>query len=272
MTDGGGFRLVVTTMRETVTEAAEAQGISGSLAVRLAELMAGAVLLRETTSPGRRVQISLRDRSGGSLVADSLPDGKTRGLVNPGEETPERLGESAVLKVTYTMPNGALHTGVVHIEDENIAAALMTYLQESEQILSSLSVAAVGEPSSLAAAGYVVQLLPEVERDSLEAMTDRLADLEGLSSLLSRDVPTTEDLIERVFSGFEYTVLADSRICFGCNCSRERVYSTLASLGQELDAMVADAEPLEIRCDACGKSYEISAAEVRLVASSRKPS
>lgn len=269
MTDGGGFRLIAITMRDTVTEAAEAQRVSGPLAVRLAELMAAAVLLRETTSPGRRVQISLRDLDGGSLVADSLPDGTTRCLVNPGEENPERLGQNGVMKVTYTLPNGALHAGVVQVEGNDIAGAMMTYLQESEQILSSLSVAAVGASSALTAAGFVVQLLPEVEREPLEHMTDRLDKLEGLASLLSRDQPTPDDLIERVLAGYEYTVLADSAIWFGCNCSRERIYATLASLGDDLDAMVADAEPLEIRCEACGKSYELSTAEVRLVAESR---
>jgi molecular chaperone Hsp33 len=277
MTSDGGFRVIATTMRTTVNEAARAQGVSGAVAVRLAELMAGAVLLRETTSPGRRVQISLRDRAGGSLVADTLPDGTTRGLVNPGEDNPAALSGEATMKVTYTMPNGALHTGVVRVEHSNISEALMTYLQESEQILSSLSVAAVGIASPpggngvtnghgshpLTAAGYVVQLLPELERTPLEAMTDRLSDLEGLGTLLTRDQPTAGDLIERVFEGFEYSILADSQVRFGCNCSRERILSGLATLGRvEIESMIAEAAPLEVRCEACGQSYEIRTAEL----------
>lgn len=258
MTADGGFRVIATTLRETVSQAAETQQIAGPLSVRLAELMTGAVLLRETTAPSRRVQISLRDSSGGSLVADSLPTGVTRGLVNPGSDSPAPLSSDAILKVSYTLPRGDLHVGVVAVEHSDISKALMTYLQESEQILSTTAVAAVGGGGDLCAAGFVVQLLPELERDALEAMTERLGDLEALATVLAHTEPSADDLIERVFEGFDYTILADSRVSFGCNCSRDRILAGLATLGiDEIEAMIAADKPLEIRCDACGRTYEI---------------
>ena len=258
MTADGGFRLIATTLRETVSQAAETQQLAGPLSVRLAELMTGAVLLRETTSPSRRVQVALRDAGGGSLVADSLANGITRGLVNPGADSPAALESDAILKVSYTLPRGDLHVGVVAVEHSDISRALMTYLQESEQILSSTAVAAVGGGGELQAAGFVVQLLPELERDALAAMTERLSDLEALSTVLSHTEPSADDLIERVFEGFEYTILADSRVRFGCNCSMDRILAGLATLGvDEIEAMIAAATPLDIRCDACGRTYEV---------------
>lgn len=259
MTDSGGFRVIATTLRDTVSQAAATQSVTGPMSIRLAELMAGAVLLRETTQPVRRVQIAMRDSGGGSLVADSLPDGVTRGLVNPGSDNPTNVSPDAILKVSYSQPKGGIHVGVVKVERSDISKALMTYLQESEQILSVSAVAAVGGGSELTAAGFVVQLLPEIERAALEAMTRRLGDLEALPTVLAHTEPSADDLIERVFDGFEHTVLADSRVRFGCNCSMDRILAGLATLGgDEIRRMIAAGAPLEIRCDACGKTYDVA--------------
>jgi molecular chaperone Hsp33 len=259
MTDSGGFRVIATTLRDTVSQAAATQSVAGPMSIHLAEVMASAILLRETTQPGRRVQIALRDSSGGSLIADSLANGVTRGLVNPGRESRTSLSPDAILKVSYSQPKGGIHVGVVSVERSDISKALMTYLQESEQILSFAAVAAVGGGDALVAAGFVVQLLPEIERAALAAMTERLGDLEALTTVLSHTEPSADDLIERVFDGFEHTILADSRVRFGCNCSMDRILAGLATLGaDEIRRMIAAGAPLEIRCDACGKDYEIA--------------
>lgn len=264
MTLDGGFRLVATALGDTVSGAAEAQCVGAPLSVRLAELMTGAVLLRETTSPSRRVQISLRDSAGGSLIADSLPDGTTRGLVNPGAENPDRLRGDTIMRVTHTLMQGRIHHGVVSVpEGSAISEALMTYLQESEQILTNMVVAATAEGGALTAAGYVVQLLPELERTPLAAMTERLDELEPLADVVSRGAVTAGALVDRILYGFEHSILADSPIRFGCNCSRDRIINGIATLApDEISAMIAAAEPLAVRCDACGQSYEIQPAEL----------
>jgi molecular chaperone Hsp33 len=127
MTSDGAFRVIAAITTETAILAARAQGLSGSDALRLAELITGAVLLRETTSPGRRVQILVRDRHGHVLVADALPDGTNRGIVNPGSESVNAPDGDTTLQVSYTMPNGALHQGLVAVpEGSDLSTALMS--------------------------------------------------------------------------------------------------------------------------------------------------
>src|SRR5262249_55985595 len=153
----------------------------GATARHFGELITGAVLIREAMAPRLRVQAILKSAVRGSLIADSHPDGTSRGLVNfgagaPAASVPEiSLGQGAVLPVIATLPSGSLHQGVVAVPEASISAALMTYMAESEQVVSTIAVAAVLDGDEVATAGgYLVQLLPEVERGPLMVMTERL--------------------------------------------------------------------------------------------------
>jgi molecular chaperone Hsp33 len=283
MTSDGAFRVIAAITTDTAVEAARAQGLCGGDALKLAELITGAVLLRETTSPGRRVQILMRDQRGGVLVADAMPDGSNRGIVNPGAPQPTRppgaagpaagtidtvLAEGDVtMQVSYTMRGGALHQGLVDVPaGSDLSSALMRYMQQSEQTVSVISVTALtdGADGVAAAGGYVVQLLPEAERPALRAMTRHLDGLDSLDRLLAGQVTSSRDLVSRLLSGFEHDELADSPLCFGCTCSEERVLSGLARLAPDDVASLLDAEaPLEVRCDACGRRYDIDTDDLR---------
>lgn len=273
MTSDGAFRVIAAITTETAIEAARAQGLSGSDALRLAELITGAVLLRETTSPGRRVQILVRDRHGRVLVADALPDGSNRGIVNPGSESVSAPDGDTTLQVSYTMPNGALHQGLVAIpEGSDLSTALMRYMQQSEQWVSVIAVTALGDGGQgvSAAGGYVVQLLPEAERPALYAMTQHLDALDSLPQLLREPETTSRELISRLLDGFEHAELADSPLRFGCTCSEERVLRGLASVGPEdVRSMIDSDVPLEVRCDACGRRYMIDPDHLRAFVSER---
>jgi molecular chaperone Hsp33 len=268
MTRDGAFRVIAAITTGTTIEAARAQGLSGTDALRLAELITGAVLLRETTSPGRRVQILMRDRGGALLVADALPDGSNRGIVNPGSpDSNLPAGGDVTMQVSYTMPNGALHQGLVEVPaGSDLSTALMRYMQQSVQTVAVLAVGAVGDDESGVAAsgGYVVQLLPEAERPALRAMTDHLDGLETVPQLLAEPVLTSRALVSRILRGFEHDELADSPLRFGCTCSEERVLAGMARLGAADVAVLLDGdETLEVRCDACGRTYQIEPEALR---------
>ena len=273
MTSDGAFRVIAAITTETAIEAARAQGLSGSDALRLAELITGAVLLRETTSPGRRVQILVRDRHGRVLVADALPDGTNRGIVNPGSESVSAPDGDTTLQVSYTMPNGALHQGFVAVpEGSDLSTALMRYMQQSEQWVSVIAVTALGDGGHgvAAAGGYVVQLLPEAERPALRAMTQHLDALDSLPQLLAEPETTSRELISRLLAGFDHAELADSPLRFGCTCSEERVLRGLASVGPEdVRSMIESEVPLEVRCDACGRRYMIDPDHLRAFVAER---
>jgi len=260
MTVDGAFRLIAAVTTTTARQAAAAQTTGDDLALRLAELITAAVLVRETTQPGRRVQIVWRDRRGGSLIADALPDGLNRGLVNPGHSTPVLTEGNHLLQVNYTLPNGALHQGVVGVADgDAMATALMRYMKQSEQIVSMIAIAAMPGPGGVrVAGGYVVQLLPEATREVIDAMTDHLARLEPVDRLLEGRGRTAAELTAAVFAGFEHAHLATASLRFGCTCNEIRIMTGILSLPDPQVEELLGGDPLEVKCEACGATYCIT--------------
>jgi molecular chaperone Hsp33 len=260
MTMDGAFRLIAAVTTETARGALAAQTTGDELGLRLAELITSAVLVRETTQPVRRVQMVWRDRRGGQLVADSLPEGLNRGIVNPGESTEVDAAGDHILQVNYTLPNGALHQGMVAVPDgDDMATALMRYMKQSEQIVSMIALTALPGPGGVrAVGGYVVQLLPEATRDVIGAMTDHLGNLPPIANLLEGAGRTAAELAATVCEGFAHAELASSPLAFGCTCSELRIMTSILTLPTaEVDSML-EGDPLEIRCDACGKGYVIT--------------
>jgi molecular chaperone Hsp33 len=260
MTMDGAFRLIAAVTTETARGALAAQATGDDLGLRLAELVTAAVLVRETTQPTRRVQMVWRDRRGRSLVADALPDGLNRGLVNPGDDAPVATDGAHLLQVNYTLLNGSLHQGVVAVADgDDMSTALMQYMKQSEQIVAMIAVTALPGPGGVrTAGGYVVQLLPEATREVITAMTDHLGNLEPIASLLEGRGRTAAELAKTIFEPFEHAELATSPLRFGCTCSEVRVMTSILTLATEEVESMLTGDPLDVRCDACGTKYTIT--------------
>jgi len=107
ITDDGAFRVIVARTTDTVQQVLTAQGAQGSTGRHLGDLVTGSVLFRETMAPNLRVQGILKGSGGsGSLVADSHPSGKTRGLVQLTDGASEiALGPGAIMQMMRTLPD-----------------------------------------------------------------------------------------------------------------------------------------------------------------------
>jgi molecular chaperone Hsp33 len=168
--------------------------------------------------------------------------------------------EGGLLQVNYTLRNGDLHQGIVAMEnDAAVSAAMMRYLQESEQIAAFVFIECEPGESVMAVGGFVVQVTPEATHEGLTEMTAHLEGLGSLAEWLADPEPDPLALIARLLDGQEYAVLADSPLAFGCTCSPERMMLGLSTLARsEIAELLAEGEAIETSCDACGQSYEIS--------------
>jgi len=271
MTNDGAFRVIAALTTETVQGAVASQDARGLVAERFGELVTGSILIREAMSPTLRVQGILKGASGkGSMVADAHPDGTNRGLVGfAGATGDDMASPGALLKMMRTLPNGAIHQGIVEVSFEDakggISGALMAYLQHSEQIVSTLAVATVMEGDRVArAGGYIVELLPEVERGPLMIMTQRLEDFPALPELLRNAETSAHGLVEELLYGMPFTLLAESNLSYACACSELRVLSSLSTLPRaDIEDLLRDNKVLEIQCDYCRKDYAIQPAQLR---------
>lgn len=267
ITNDGAFRVITALTTETVRGAIAAQKAEGAVAERFADMLTGAVIVRETMSPGLRVQGLLKGANGsGRFVADSYPDGATRGLISmPDGQKDVVFGEGALLQMMRTLPNGTLHTGIVEVpEAGGINGALMQYMHDSEQVFSVIAVGALFEDGNVkAAGGFIVQLLPEVQDNLLMVMTERLRDFTSMQPLLRASM-TPAGLLEEILYGMPYTTLEERPVRFACQCSEVRVIGSLGTLSPaELQELVGAGEMLHIGCDYCGKNYEVQPETLR---------
>ena len=263
ITDDGAFRVVVAKTTDTVRGALVAQRASGRTALRFGDLLTGSVLFRETMAPDLRVQGILRGaRGAGSLVADSHPSGMTRGLVQLGRDGAEvDVEEGALLQLMRTMPGGRVNQGVVEIPaGGDVSHGLMAYMQASEQVVSMVAVGTlIDEGEVVSAGGYLVQLLPEVGRGPLMVMTERLRDFENIEAQLRDASFSPAWLLDQLLYGMEYTQLDERAVGFDCWCDELRLITALTTLPrEEIEALVAEGNTLEITCDYCGKEYRIA--------------
>jgi molecular chaperone Hsp33 len=270
MTNDGAFRIIAARTTDTAQAVIAAQKLSGLAAQDMADLLTTAVLYRETMAPSLRVQCIVRfEEDAGRLVADSHPDGWTRGLFQKGSgEAPADVRKTrATLQMMRTLPNSDLHRGVVELpENGNLSEGFMRYMQLSEQIVSMISVGSVVGGPDPAAGGYVVQLLPEAaeEEAAMETMTKRLEQFVEIRERLQASDSSPSQLVEQIFEGMPFTWLQSSDIRFGCQCSQLRVMTTLSVLNRtDIQELVDEGEPLSIGCDYCGTSYTVEIAQLQ---------
>jgi molecular chaperone Hsp33 len=270
ITDDGAFRVIAADTTATVRGAIDAQKAQGIDLVRtFADLLTGAVLVRESMAPEFRLQAILQgDDPRARMVADTHPDGATRGLIQlPADARTMPLSKRGILQIARTLHNGALHQGVVEVPpgSSTISSAFMAYMQESEQVVTVIAVGshfAAGEV--VAAGGYMVQLLPEVVEGPLAVMTERLKDFEDIVPLLARGEASPSKLLEETLYGMPYTMVGERTVHFGCRCSPERLAGSLASLPRaDIASLMDGGKTLEIECDYCRKNYEFTIEQLR---------
>lgn len=258
ITDDASFRVIVARTTKTVQGILKAQEAPASVASSLGDLLTATVLFRETMSPGLRVQGILSTQGGGaSLVADSAPEGCTRGLIQ-NRAALASTGPFDTLRMMRTLHNGSINQGTVHIDaGGSTTQAMMAYMQNSEQVDTMLAVGTRITGDSVVAGGYMVQLLPEVGKAPLAVMAERLEDFRTIDHLLTPGF-SPEELLNELLYRMPHTRLETTPIAFECWCSESRVLGALATLPrEEIQSMIDDGQVLEIGCDYCRKEYRV---------------
>jgi molecular chaperone Hsp33 len=267
ITDDDNFRVITADTTETVRGALAAQRADGRTARHFADLLTGTVLIRETMSPGHRVQGVLKGAGGrGSLVADAHPDGVTRGLVQLPTGTDEfEIGDGSVLQMMRSMARG-IHRSVVEPRPgADVSEALMTYMQVSEQIVSVIVTGAdwTEDGELTYAGGFVVQLLPGASKGPLQAMIERLESMPPFERTLRALHGSPDHLMSELLHDMPYAQLDDRPVSFGCKCSEEAVVGSLASLPRDdLAELIREQEVIELTCDYCKIEYRVRRAQL----------
>ncbi len=271
MTDDGSFRVIAIRTTRTVQDALEIQAqLSSKDASMYGELLTGAVLVRQTMAPQHRVQVILKEHAsqGKQMVADSFPEGLTRGIVQGGTlDTDFERGAHNVLQVMRVLFNNELQQGIVNTPEEGgLSQALTDYMLTSEQVATVIDVATVHDGSGvLASAGFIVQMLPEAKEETIAALLERLEERAPLLETLQANPGLEpEALIADLLGELEYTLLGEEDVFFGCTCSELKLVSAMATLGKdEIARIISSGEVVDVTCDYCRTPYRLGAEQLK---------
>ena len=168
-------------------------------------------------------------------------------------------------------------SGMVALENQDIADIVASYFLQSEQIKSvvALGVKLNEDGSVNRAGGYLIQLLPGAEDDFIDKLEDKLRKIRSITELLNGGF-SLERIVELLYediSAFEenkdangnhkkkyienFEILEKSEIEYKCNCSKETFLKGLITLGKEqIDEILEEQGKIEVECHFCGKKYQ----------------
>ena len=157
------------------------------------------------------------------------------------------------------------YTGTVELVNGEIAEDITYYFAASEQVPSAvgLGVLVDTDRSVRASGGFIIQLMPGVPDDVVDKLEKKVNELESVTSMLDSGM-TPEDMINSILADFAPEILEKDELHFYCNCSKDRMAKALISLGaRELNSLIADNEPIELKCHFCESCYSFEVDELK---------
>lgn len=228
---------------------------------------------------GRDDSVTIRfngDGPAGTVIAAADSEGNVRGYISdPSVYLP--LNEKGKLDVSGAVgKNGTLtvmkdlglkepYIGQVPIATGEIAEDITSYYAVSEQTPTVCALGVLTDKSDgsiITAGGFIIQLLPTAEDDTIDKVEKCLENIEPVTTMLVKGM-SPEEICRSVLKEFELEVLDESHPDYVCTCSRERVAKALVSTGREELEEMAKEPVTEVTCHFCDKVYSFSSSDIK---------
>lgn len=157
------------------------------------------------------------------------------------------------------------YIGQTQLVSGEIAEDLTYYFATSEQIPTSVALGVLMEKNNTVkqAGGFIIQLMPYASEDLIDVLEKRLSEITSITSMLDGGM-TPMDIISRIFDGYDIRTTDTIPTRWYCNCSKDRYYKAVLSLGKkEIASMLAENKPIEVNCQFCNTSYTFSTDELQ---------
>ncbi len=285
-------------MKDYMVRAMSKDGYVKAVAIRSTELVRRGAQIQKTTPTataalGRALtaasmmgnmqkiedgSVTLQFKGGGPLgtilcVSDAM--GNVRGYVqNPAISLLEKyqgkldvgaaVGTNGMLTVIRDLQMKEPYVGSVELVSGEIADDVTAYFAQSEQTPPACAwgVLVDRDQSVKVAGGYLFQLLPGAPDSVIDQLEQGIQKAGAVTVMLDAGM-TPEQMLEVAAGALELELLEKTEVAYKCYCSRDRVTSTLISLGrQELEQIVSEKETIHIECQFCDEDYSFTADEI----------
>lgn len=263
------IRAFAITSKGIVEEARQRHNTSPVVTAALGRLLSGGAMMG-VMMKGDEDLLTIQVRSGGpmkgmTVTADSHGNVKGYPIVSDVVLPPNKQGKLdvagalgvGIMSVIKDMGLKEPYVGQTVLQTSEVAEDLTYYFANSEQVPSSVGLGVLMNKDNTVkqAGGFIIQLLPFTSDEVIDALEKKISEISSVTELLEQG-HTPESLLEYILGDFGVEITEKVPAQFFCSCSKERVEKAVVSLGkQEIRDMIADGQPVEVKCDFCNSSY-----------------
>ena len=277
----GQIRAYAATTRGIAEEARRAHDTSPVVAAALGRLLtAGAMMGRMLKNDDDLLTLQVNGDGpikGITVTADRRVD--VKGFVRDPKVMlpPNSIGKldvggavgKGVLSVIRDLGLKDPYIGQVELQTGEIADDLTYYYAASEQTPSAVALGVLMEKNNTVkqSGGFIIQLMPGISEETVDKLEQKLKSIPNVTALLDKGM-TPEDMLKDILGDFGLDILERVEARFKCGCSREKIEKVLLSVGRdELQSMIDDGKPVEVRCQFCNRAYSFDTDELRVLLS-----
>lgn len=273
----GQVRAFAAYTKNTVEAARQAHNTSSVVTAGLGRLLTAGAMMGSMMKGDRDVLTIKAEGSGpvGHYLVTADSKGNVKGYAaNPNVILPANaagkldVGGSlgvGLLTVIKDLGLKEPYTGTCELVSGEIAEDLTYYFASSEQTPSSvgLGVLMTKDNTVNVAGGFIIQLMPDATEETISIVEEKISTIKSVTSMLENGLDP-EGIINLILGGLDPEILDKMPVRFYCNCSKERVSKALIAIGRkELDNIIADNEPIEVKCHFCNKAYNFTVDELK---------
>lgn len=273
----GQVRAFAAYTKNTVETARQAHNTSPVVTAGLGRLLTAGAMMGSMMKGDRDVLTIKAEGSGpvGHYLVTADSKGNVKGYAaNPNVILPANaagkldVGGSlgvGLLTVIKDLGLKEPYTGTCELVSGEIAEDLTYYFASSEQTPSSvgLGVLMTKDNTINVAGGFIIQLMPDATEETISIVEEKISTIKSVTSMLENGLDP-EGIINLILGGLDPEILDKMPVRFYCNCSKERVSKALITIGRkELDNIIEENEPIEVKCHFCNKAYNFTVDELK---------
>lgn len=273
----GQIRAFAVQARDMVEEARRRHDTSPVVTAALGRLLAAGAMMGAMMK-GEKDLLTLQIECSGpvkglTVTADS--QGNVKGfakvpqvMLPPNEKGKLDVGGALDLGILSVIKDLGLkepYVGQTELKTGEIGDDLTYYFANSEQTPSSVGLGVLMERDNTVrqAGGFIIQLMPFAEEQLIDKLEKKLTAMESVTAYLDRGY-SPEQLLEELLGEFGLELLDQMDTRFSCNCSKTRVEKAILSVGRkELQEMVQEGRPIEVKCHFCNEAYEFTVEDLK---------
>lgn len=261
---------------DTISEAQKRHATWPTASAALGRSMTAGVMMGAMLKGEDKLTVKVEGKGPlGAIVVDSNSKGEVRGYVSQPQthfdlnehgklDVKRAVGTDGMLTIVKDLGMRDFFTGSVPLVSGELGEDFTYYFAASEQVPSSVGLGVLVNPdnSILASGGFIIQLMPGIEDDTISIIEEKLSSMEPVSKLIAKGL-SPEELLQEILGEENVQVLDKMPVSFECNCSKDRFGTAILALGvDEIQEMIDDDGKAEAQCHFCMETYEYSQQEL----------